>query len=276
MSNIIPTLTADEILKIPSKAEQLVYKALMEQIPDDWLIIHSLEFVIEHQKYESHADREADFVVFAPDYGVLVVEVKGGGIGYDKEVDDWYSIDRNGNEHGIKNPLRQSKDAKYEIRRHMSSRSRGKNLLIAHAALFPDINDAGPLNGHDSPIEILGTSTALEDITSWCISIFTYWSGKEPNYTPLGPSGISIAKDIYGKKATIKSSLSVAIQRESEIQIELTNQQKNILRQLKRRSKAIIEGGAGTGKTVLALDHAQNLAEQGVKSITSLLQQAAR
>lgn len=265
MSNIIPKLTNNEIDEIPSSAEQIVYKALQTQIPDDWLIIHSLEFVIHHQKYESHADREADFVVFAPNYGVLVVEVKGGGIGYDKETDDWYSIDRNGNEHGIKNPLRQSKDAKYEIRRHMSSRLGSKKLLIAHAALFPDIDDAGPLNGHDSPIEILGTNKVFNDIQSWCESIFTYWSGKEPNFTPLGPLGITIAKDIYGKKATIKSSLSVAIERESEIQIQLTNQQKNILRQLKRRSKAIIEGGAGTGKTVLALDHAQNLAEQGLK-----------
>lgn len=265
MVNIIPDLSNKQILEIPSKAEQLVYKALQEQLPDDWLIIHSMEFITYNPKYESHADREADFVVFSPDYGVLVVEVKGGGIGYDKEVDRWYSIDRNENEHVIKNPLRQAKDAKYEIRRHLSLRLKGKKLLIAHAALFPDINDAGPLNGHDSPMEILGTSRALNDIRSWCVSIFEYWSGKEPNFDPLGPLGLSIVKNIYGKKATIKSSLSVAIERESEIQIQLTNQQKNILRQLKRRKKAIIEGGAGTGKTVLALDHAQNLAEQGLK-----------
>ena len=265
MAIIIPQLSTAEIFNIPSKAEQIVYKALQNQIPDNWLVIHTLEFVIQHPKYESHADREADFVVFTPEYGVLVVEVKGGGIGYDKEIDSWHSIDRYGNKHDIKNPLRQSKDAKYEIRRHLNSRMIGKNLLVAHAALFPDIDDAGPLNGHDSPIEILGTNNVLSDIKSWVESIFKYWAGKEPNFNPLGSLGISIAKDIYGKKATIKSSLSVAIKRELQIQIELTNQQKNILRQLKRRSKAIIEGGAGTGKTVLALDHAQNLATQGLK-----------
>ncbi len=265
MANIIPKLTDVQISEIPSRAEQLVYRALREQIPDDWLVIHSLEFVTFHPKYESHADREADFVVFAPDYGVLVVEVKGGGIGYDKEIDHWYSIDRFQNEHTIKNPLRQAKDAKYEIRRHMSTRLRGKTLLISHAALFPDINDASQLHGHDSPAEILGTSTVLSDMKSWCISIFKYWSGKEPNFDPLGLIGINIAKDIYGKKANIRQSLAVAIEREAEIQIQLTNQQKSILRQLKRRRKAIIEGGAGTGKTVLALDHAQNLAVQGLK-----------
>jgi len=265
MSSIIPTLTETQITEIPSKAEQLVYRALQEQMPDDWLVIHSLEFVTYHPKYESHGDREADFVVFAPQYGVLVVEVKGGGIGYDKEIDEWYSIDRYQTSHTIKNPLRQAKDAKYEIRRHMASRLGSKKLLVAHAALFPDIDDSGPLNGHDSPVEILGMGSSLTDIKSWCISIFKYWSGKEPIFDPLSPLGINIAKEIYGKKVAIKPSLAVTIKREADVQIKLTNQQKNILRQLKRRKKAIIEGGAGTGKTVLALDHAQNLAEQGLK-----------
>lgn len=56
----------------------------------------------------------------------------------------------------------------------------------------------------------------------------------------------------------------LAIEQDSEVQIKLTAQQKNILRQLKRRRTAIIEGGAGTGKTVLALEHAINLSNQGL------------
>jgi len=265
MANIIPKLTEEEILNIPSKAEQIVYKALEEQIPDNWLVVHSLEFITHHPKYKSHADREADFVIFAPEYGVLVVEVKGGGIGYDKEFNQWFSIDRNQKQHEIKNPLKQSKDAKYEIRRHFLSRLPNHQLLLAHAALFPDIENVSQLHSIDSPADILGSNNSLQDIKSWCEKIFHYWSGVEPIFDPLGLRGIEILKDLYGKKASIKPSLSVAIERESKIQIELTNQQKNILRQLKRRKKAIIEGGAGTGKTVLALDHAQNLAEQGLK-----------
>ena len=70
---------------------------------------------------------------------------------------------------------------------------------------------------------------------------------------------------MYGKKVSIRPSLRSAIEKEVEKQFDLTNQQKSILRQLKRRKEGIIEGGAGTGKTVLALDHAQTLAEQGLK-----------
>ena len=60
-------------------------------------------------------------------------------------------------------------------------------------------------------------------------------------------------------------TMASKIETEIEQQIILTNQQKSILRQLRKRKEAIIEGGAGTGKTVLALDHAQTLAKQELK-----------
>lgn len=265
MANIIPELSDTQIRDIPSRAEQLVYKAIKEQLPNDWLVVHSLEFVTHNPRYESHADREADFVIFAPDYGVLVVEVKGGGISYDKTIDSWFSVDRYGNPHPIKNPLRQAKEAKYEIRKHLSLRLGSKKLLLAHAALFPDIDNISGLQSHDVPPDILGGADALSDIKGWILSIFKFWAGDPPNFDPLGVNGVYIAQDIYGKKATILPSLALTIERETEIQIELTNQQKSILRQLKKRKQAIIEGGAGTGKTVLAIDHAQNLAAQGSK-----------
>ena len=40
---------------------------------------------------------------------------------------------------------------------------RGINPLIAHGALFPDINHASLLQSLDVPLEILGTSEQLED-----------------------------------------------------------------------------------------------------------------
>ena len=261
----IPKLTAEQISSIPSQAEQKVYKALQEQLPKGWLVVHSLEFVMKTSKHNSHGDREADFVIFAPEYGVLVVEVKGGGIEYDKYNDQWYSLDRYNNRHEIKNPLRQAKDAKYEIRGHLKHRMNYKNLLFAHGALFPDIDTVSPLVSPEIPIEILGGSDSLLDLKSWIENVFTYWAGESPIYDPLEKMGLDIAEEIYGKKVSIQPSLRVAIEEEIQKQIVLTNQQKNILRQLKRRKEAIIEGGAGTGKTVLALDHAQSLAKQGLR-----------
>jgi len=263
-TEIIPNLSEQGILDIPSVAEQEVYKALRDQLPSTWLVIHSLEFIKE-TKTKKHADREADFVIFAPEFGVVVVEVKGGGIEYDKKLDQWYSIDRYGDKHKIKNPIRQAKEAKYEIARHLSYRLGKKKLLLAHAALFPDVYEVSQLTSADISAEIVGGSRFLESLESWVESIFSFWAGNESNHEVLGSVGINAAKSIFGKSVSVNASLKSAIEKETKRQIELTTQQKVILRQLKKRKSALIEGGAGTGKTVLALDHAISLASSGRK-----------
>ncbi len=265
MVNIIPVLSEEQIKEIPSRAEQKVYKALAEQLPNDCLVIHSLEFIKQTSRFKSHGDREADFVIFSPRFGVLVVEVKGGGIEYDNSINQWYSIDRNNNKHEIKNPVRQAKDAKYEIRSHLQKRLGNKRLLLAHAVIFPDIENSTPLVSFEMPINIIGTNRNLLYLNKWITEVFDYWSGEQSVHDTLGKNGINICEQIYGKRVSIRPSLRSVIEREIQKQFELTNQQKNILRQLKRRKEAVIEGGAGTGKTVLALDQAQTLADQGLK-----------
>jgi hypothetical protein len=265
MANVFPVLSKEQIEEIPSRAEQKVYKALTEQLPNDCLVVHSLEFIKQTSRFKSHGDREADFVIFSPHYGVLVVEVKGGGIEYDKSINQWYSIDRNNNKHDIKNPVRQAKDAKYEIRSHLKKKLGSRNLLLAHAVMFPDIENAAPLISPDMPINIIGTNRNLKNLEKWVTEVYGYWAGEQAIYDALGGNGVKVAEQIYGKRVSIRPSLRSALEEEIQKQIELTNQQKNILRQLKRRKEAVIEGGAGTGKTVLALDQAQTLADQGLK-----------
>ncbi|MBA6328136.1 NERD domain-containing protein [Colwellia sp. MB02u-6] len=264
MANIIPKLNESQILNIESFAEQKVYRAIEVALPNEWLVIHSCEYIRENQKHKSHSDREADFVIFSPELGILVIEVKGGGIEYNKRVNQWYSIDRNRVKHEIKNPIKQAKDSKYEISRHLKSQLGNTNPLLAHAALFPDILNTKLLASVEMPSEILGGGDDLKEIRSWIVSVFNYWKGSNDLYDTLGSNGVKTAEKVFGKNISINPSLKLAIEQDSEVQIKLTDQQKNILRQLKRRKTAIIEGGAGTGKTVLALEHAINLSNQGL------------
>ncbi|WP_440879121.1 NERD domain-containing protein [Vibrio natriegens] len=264
MAQMIPQLSEIQIEDIPSKAEQRVYQALERNIPNSCLVVHSLEFIKENYRNHSHSDREADFVIFSPELGVLVIEVKGGGIEYDKKTTQWYSIDRYNNKHDIKNPVKQAKDAKYEIARHLSREIGNKKVVIAHCALFPDVLDTKPLASADMPVEILGGGEDLRDVSEWVNRVFAYWQGKDRNHEKLGVQGVRAAENIFGKDVSVRPSLKLIIEQENEVQLNLTKQQKNILRQLKKRKQAIIEGGAGTGKTILALEHGIELGEQGL------------
>jgi hypothetical protein len=89
----------------------------------------------------------------------------------------------------------------------------------------------------DIPIDIIGTYKNLTDLKQWVISIFEYWAGEQPIFDPLETMGVKLAEEIYGKQISILPTLRIAIEEESQKQLELTNRQKTILRQLKRRKK---------------------------------------
>ena len=59
-----------------SSAERLLADALVEQLPDDAVVMCGRRLIDERQ------DREADIVVAWPGHGIAVIEVKGGAVSY--------------------------------------------------------------------------------------------------------------------------------------------------------------------------------------------------
>ena len=113
MINIKPSLTDTELDLIPSSAEAKFYRAC-RSLPSNWLVLFSVPWVgttYSGRKY----DGEADFVIFAPSYGMLVIEVKGGRVESDPVTGSWTSIDRSEKRHVIKNPYEQAKKEKYAL-----------------------------------------------------------------------------------------------------------------------------------------------------------------
>ncbi|MDH4225905.1 MAG: NERD domain-containing protein, partial [Deltaproteobacteria bacterium] len=89
MANMFPNRFEDETL---SEAERRFYAACAEQLDDHWDVFHSVAWLGKNEK--GHRDGEADFVVAHPDWGALVVEVKGGGISFESQSGKWSSRDR--------------------------------------------------------------------------------------------------------------------------------------------------------------------------------------
>jgi hypothetical protein len=70
---------------VKSAAERRFYEACQNQLPDDWVVLFSTQWVGITPGGRRH-DGEADFVIFAKDLGMLIVEVKGGGVSYEPET----------------------------------------------------------------------------------------------------------------------------------------------------------------------------------------------
>ena len=96
-----------------SPRSELIVNSALQNLDDGWHIFHSVWW--QGMRGNRMADGEADFVLLHKDHGIVVVEVKGGGV----ELDNgrWYSTDRFGERHPVKNPFEQGAASKSKLHR---------------------------------------------------------------------------------------------------------------------------------------------------------------
>lgn len=270
MPRMRPELTDEQLRALPSRAEARVYEALRAQLPDDALVIHSVRWLYRTRR-GTVSEGEGDFTVFLPQSGFLTIEVKGGGIALDGRTGAWSSIDQNQSSNPIKDPFLQATRQRYaildQLRGHTAWRRwTGQWLHCGHAVLFPDVRSPAPFAGPDRPIEIIGVQSDLPRLADWISRILRFWTGSRPT-DPLGVQGVDIAEQILCSSICVKPLLSIALANEEEIRIRLTEQQARVLRVIGGRHRALVGGGAGTGKTLIALEKARRAALEGKQAL---------
>lgn len=80
-----------------------------------------------------------------------------------------------------------------------------------------------------------------------------------------GRAAVDALVDLLVPTRTLRPRIAEILERERRKIDELTQQQFSALKMLKRYKRAAIVGGAGTGKTLLAMEKAQQLAEAGYR-----------
>ena len=265
---MVPELNDAQLKRVEgkSKAEAKFYRACRDQLDSNYLVLFSLALVVEPGACPD--DAEADFVVFDRRRGMLVIEVKGGGISFDPRVGVWQSHGRNG-AHEIQDPFRQAMKVKRGLipclRNHPKWKSAGLGWLLAgHAVFLPDTSNLERLRLPEAPPEIIGWREGMAKLDEWMQSVFDYWQGQEETDQPLGHKGIDAVLDILCPQVQVKPLIAAQIVEEERDRIRLTQKQARIFQVIGEREEAVICGGAGTGKTLLAMERARQLAGKGI------------
>lgn len=264
---MIPLLDGEQLQDLQSRAEARFYEVCHGQLPDDVLVIYSASWLYRNDRGRV-TEGEADFTFVSPAFGVLVVEVKGGGVTFNPATGLWSSRDRNGRLNPLKkDPFRQAQSERHSILDQIKGHAnwqqfRGGDFPIGHAVFFPDIHDAAPLVGPDRPLRIIGVNADLADLAGWMARVMNFWQRAED--TPLSAAGSRVIENILCTPIDVQAVLRAAIDQAEAQRIRLTNNQAKVLRTIGGRRRAVVSGGAGTGKTVLAVTKARQLAADGL------------
>ncbi len=271
MTTTIPDLTDAQLNELPSQAEARVYRSLRDNLPDDYVVLFQVGWILR-QEGERARDGETDFLICHPDKGCLCVEVKGGGVGFDADTGEWFSIDRHRRKHKINNPINQALRAKYSVRSKLDEHPRWRALslgkvLLGHAVFFPDIGDAAAPSRADLPAALVGTATDLRDPRGWIDSVFAYWGSNVRNVVALGRRGGEVIREVFARSFEVAPLVATRLAEQEARRLALTDDQMRVLDFVRSHRRVAVRGGAGTGKTVLALEKARRLADEGFRTL---------
>lgn len=266
MAKMFPERLPQSVIDDPFRnAELKVFKAL-QALPDAYRVFYSMHWQ-KRDDYWGVSEGEADFIIVHPDMGMIVMEVKGGAIRYDATQEQWYTQNRLNEVFEIKDPVEQGRRNHYAIRDKLD-RLPGwpqRALNIWHVVCFPDVHlKPGQYFRPDMERELVVEADDLDDISATMKRIFSHCFGTNMAAGAPGRDRLQIIENLLAHSFTIQSPLGVDLEREDQKLIELTEQQFRALALLGDRKRAAIAGCAGSGKTMLAAQKAQQFADLGM------------
>ncbi len=250
--------------KTESQAE-LDLKALFAQkLDSSYTVIHSVPWIARNPNARKPRG-EVDFVIVHPQHGVLLLEVKGGQIRVERN--QWYTRNRFGIEARLdEDPFTQADLNLYPIRDWLeaSEHTRHFRYPVFHAVAFPDtgVFSKSALRP-DVPAEILLDGSRVSSPQKAIGEVFAFWHARYPHLEMEGHAAVEALVRLMVPTADLTASLAEAFQREGKQIEQLTQDQFSILKMLRLQNRAAIVGGAGTGKTILAMEKARRLTDEG-------------
>ncbi len=244
------------------RAEIEVFECLERELDDGWYAFYSRPWWGLNDR-GGEIDGEADFIVAHPDRGLLFVEVKGGGVKFDGASGKWTSTDGLGVTHKIKDPVQQALTCKHRFGRNLKDIPGwpGGATRLRHGVVFPDSSDPGPavLSISGAPKELFCFERELDHaFASWIEHRLAPHepAGIQTESVP-GLAGVEALRKLVADPVKLMVPLRRTLTAESnQIEELATQQQMFLLTALDLEARLLISGGAGTGKTILAMEMA--------------------
>ena len=258
MTQMIPT-TINSTVR--SGAERRLFKIIRDAPDTDhWVCLHSLGLA-RHQKKRR---AEIDFVLLTH-HGVFALEVKGGRIKCENGV--WCSVDHYGQVHRKKeSPFEQAASAMFALEKATRDHFKTGLLtqtLFGYGVIAPDVNFSTV--GADGDRELIyDTRDRVHPFTAYIERLGSFTrSAQAGRRRGLTKERIADLVSFLRGDFVLVPDAKVVID-DTRLQLdELTKEQSGVLDALRDYPRVMVDGGAGSGKTVLAIRTARRLAKHG-------------
>lgn len=265
MAIMIPSIPNDYT---PESREGELFMSL-QKLSDDYYVFHS--FRIINLANNDWKENEIDFVIFNRQKGIICLEAKAGHV---QCIDGkWYYA--SGRE--MRDPFEQANSNKWKLKNEIYS-FYGNNDILRHCKMlcgvwFPALNShklSKITLPQNAPKEIILTADDLDDPTKAIERIFNIKTSIKEYGNMLQVDGNlakneanSLLANILCPSFNILPSKTLELDYKKERLNALIKEQCNLLNYLKEQRSAVINGAAGTGKTMIAIEKARRHSANG-------------
>lgn len=247
--------------KFASGAEQRVWKLLAGQLGDRDLLIANQRFTDRTRDYE------LDIAVVFEGLGVVVLEIKGGRVWI--QGGDWWQELPGGPQK--RNPVQQAMTAKHILKDWVENSMAwaGKRpILWAHGVVLPNTRLDPQFDMPDCHRWMVVDRDDMGDIISHLRKMLQLQDSDLPG--PDVGGVVAIHQALEGRFLPQRTSVTTPedtvedlVADHDEVIERLSLEQSRILDFIERVDQVEIRGGAGSGKTWLAVEQARRLARRG-------------
>lgn len=248
-----------------AKSKENVMFDALTKLPDSYYVFHSFSIVnvVKGTVYES----ETDFVIFNPDKGLICLEAKAGQVKCENGT--WKYADGTPMSH--EGPFNQAAMNKWKLSKYMTEvgvSSLKERCKMLHAVWFPSVKKEH-FRGVNLPPEadknLMLTREAIDNIKEAIDSIFDV---QLPNGIVNNMSKRDV-EDMLNKvlapSFNLVSISEIKMNYRRQVFKTMLKEQVALLNYLEEQNSAVINGMAGTGKTVMAVEKAKRHANNGDK-----------
>jgi hypothetical protein len=210
---------------------------------------------------------ELDFVLLST-RGVLILEVKGGGVECRDGI--WHFTDRFGVDYRrSESPFQQARSGMFSLRERLQLRFGGgsvHHLAWGYGVVFPDTDFTTTSVEWDEPMVLdAGVLRGCRDLDGPLEALLSYWERKRGQRVPPTRTQIREVAQFLRPDFERLPSLRNRVDELDVAMEHLTDEQYLQLDLIDENPRILCAGGAGTGKTFLAVELAKRDAMSGAR-----------
>ena len=244
-----------------SNAERRMFDQLRAAFarPDQtgWFAMHSLNL----PRHEYKRFGEIDFVICGPD-GLFVIEVKGGGVSCHDGI--WETTNRYGETERLReSPFKQAEGALHGLRGKLPA-SLSNVFVVGYGVVMPDVERLPDSAEWDRAV--IADGRDFRQFEKWLERFIRYWRAKDTRKIAATPSQLNVLQQHLRPDFEAVVPLHVSAHEVETRIARLTEDQLRLIDVVEANPRVICSGGAGTGKTMLALELAKRWGASGMKT----------